>query len=84
MLKLNTFRATEYSKSEIRSIEINTKFSNEELSLLNTQNRCFYRFNKIKIGWIYIWVVRGVMVIVVGSGHDDPSSNPGREWLYFT
>ena len=27
---------------------------------------------------------RGVMVIVVGIGHDDTSSNPGREWLHFT
>ena len=27
---------------------------------------------------------RGVMVIVVGIGHDDTSSNPGRDWLHFT
>ena len=27
---------------------------------------------------------RGVMVIVVGNGHSDSSSNPGREWLHFT
>ena len=27
---------------------------------------------------------RGVMVIVVGSGHGDTSSNPGRDWLHFT
>ena len=26
----------------------------------------------------------GVMVIVVGNGHGDKSSNPGRDWLYFT
>ena len=26
----------------------------------------------------------GVMFIVVGSGHDDSSSNPGRDWLHFT
>ena len=26
----------------------------------------------------------GVMVIVVGIGHDDTSSNPGRDWLHFT
>ena len=26
----------------------------------------------------------GVMVIVVGSGHGDTSSNPGRDWLQFT
>ena len=27
---------------------------------------------------------RGVMVIVVGNGHDDTSSNPGRDGLHFT
>ena len=27
---------------------------------------------------------RGVMVIVVGNGHGDTSSNPGRYWLHFT
>ena len=26
----------------------------------------------------------GVMVIVVGNGHDDTSSNPEWEWLHFT
>ena len=26
----------------------------------------------------------GVMVIVVGNGHCDTSSNPGRDWLHFT
>ena len=25
----------------------------------------------------------GVMVIVAGNGHDDTSSNPGRDWLHF-
>ena len=27
---------------------------------------------------------RGVMVIVVGNGHGDTSSNPGRDLLHFT
>ena len=27
---------------------------------------------------------RGVMVTVVGNGHGDTSSNPGRDWLHFT
>ena len=27
---------------------------------------------------------RGVVVIVVGNGHGDKSSNPGRDWLHFT
>ena len=26
---------------------------------------------------------RGVMVIVVGNGLGDTSSNPGRDWLHF-
>ena len=26
----------------------------------------------------------GVMVIVVGNGHGDTSSNHGRDWLHFT
>ena len=26
----------------------------------------------------------GVMVIVVGIGHSDTSSNPGWDWLHFT
>ena len=26
----------------------------------------------------------GVMVIVVGNGHGDMSSNPGWDWLHFT
>ena len=28
--------------------------------------------------------VRGVMVIVVRNGHDNMSSNPGRDQLHFT
>ena len=27
---------------------------------------------------------RGVMVIVIGNGHGDTSSKPGRDWLHFT
>ena len=26
----------------------------------------------------------GVMVIIVGNGHGDTGSNPGRDWLHFT
>ena len=26
----------------------------------------------------------GVVVIVIGNGHSDTSSNPGRDWLHFT
>ena len=35
--------------------------------------------------WVlYLGGARGVMAIVVGKGHGDSSSNPGREWLHFT
>ena len=27
---------------------------------------------------------KGVMAIVVGNGHGDTSSNPGRDWVHFT
>ena len=27
---------------------------------------------------------RGVIVIVVGNGYDNTSTNPGRDWLHFT
>ena len=35
------------------------------------------------MGYIY-YGARGVMVIVVGNGHGNTSSNPGRDWLHFT
>ena len=35
-------------------------------------------------GVMVIGGARGVMVIVVGNGHGDTSSNPGRDWLHFT
>ena len=33
---------------------------------------------------IYFGGACGVMVIVVGNGHGDTSSNPERDWLHFT
>ena len=39
-------------------------------------------------GWVRIYYsfggARDVMFIVVGNGHGDTSSNPGRDWLHFT
>ena len=35
-------------------------------------------------GQVVIGGARGVMVIIVGNGHGDKSSNPGRGWLHFT
>ena len=36
------------------------------------------------ICYIFMGDARGVMVIVIGNGHGDTSSNPGRDWLHFT
>ena len=33
---------------------------------------------------VIIGSARGVMVIVIGNGHGDTRSNPGRDWLHFT
>ena len=32
----------------------------------------------------YIGSAYGVMVIIIGNGHDDSSSNPRQDWLHFT
>ena len=34
--------------------------------------------------YLHLGGARGVMVIVVGNGHADTSSNPGRDWVHFT
>ena len=38
-------------------------------------------YNETVCLWMTIYgCARGVMVIVVGNGHGDTSSNPGRDW----
>ena len=39
---------------------------------------------KHKLIWCLRRGARDVMVIVVGNGHGDTSSNPGRDWLLFS
>ena len=41
-------------------------------------------FELINVSTLVIGGACGVMVIVVGNGHGDSGSNPGREWLHFT
>ena len=40
--------------------------------------------NQVTYNLFYRAGARGVMVIVVGNGYGDTSSNPGRDWLHFT
>ena len=58
--------------------------------LWNLPTSCYQPFD---LGWLIVWVLcispflggaRGVMVIIIGNGHGDTSSNPGRDWLHFT
>ena len=44
----------------------------------------FPKFRQMNYKNFKIGGARGVMVIVVGNGHNDTSSNPGRDWLHFT
>ena len=52
------------------------------IPLLIKQNvhKSFY-LDSVK--WFQIGGACGVMVIVVGNGHGDTSSNPGRDWFRF-
>ena len=57
-----------------------THLTNKLRDILGTaMHRKLFIYHKISNG-----VARGVMVIVVGNGHGDSSSNPGRDCLQFT
>ena len=49
-----------------------------ELLVLNSHTQNHSTVCKQKIGG-----ARGVMVIIIGNGHGDTSSNPGLDWLHF-
>ena len=53
----------------------------ETLFIINI-NRRDLALNDLQ--WLIWYKNRVVMVIVVGNGHGDTSSNPGRDWLHFT
>ena len=60
-------------------------YCNEHLQLVNK-----YLPLKIYTSYIIYFTVKsfggahGVMVVIVGNGHGDTSSNPGRDWLHFS
>ena len=53
-------------------------------SRLGTTHLDGYVSIKVIVNIYCWWSARGVMVIVVGNGHGDMSSNPGQDWLHFT
>ena len=77
-----------------RNVPVINKKSNQSeidyliVQILMTRTVCAYIYIYI-YGWNPIsrgvlGGARGVMIIVVGNGHGDTSSNPGRDWLHFT
>ena len=51
---------------------------------MNLAKICFILKNKLVYKNQILGGARGVIVTVVGNGHGDSSSNPGRDWLHFT
>ena len=53
--------------------------------LKTLSTKCVYT---LYIFVIYVWRglggAHGVMVIIIGNGHGDTSSNPGWNWWHFT
>ena len=50
----------------------------------HSTEKCSIDWSNITVWYLNCGGTRGVMVIVVGNGHGDRSSNPGRSWLHFT
>ena len=73
----NMMRASSILAGDTRSESIHIRSNNPKLL-----SKCDKSIDNVTNLWF--GSARGVMVIVVGNGHDDSSSNPGRDWLYFT
>ena len=75
-----------YTSAEMQSVY--SKVLANRTSHIQIIKRVTPKKNGLTIEWSYLiklWGgARGVMVIVVGNGHGDTSSNPGRFWLHFT
>ena len=60
-------------------------FSNTGARALTSAERGLFFFTHADVGWLVgFYSICGVMVIVVGNGHGDTSSNPERDWVHFT
>ena len=66
-----------YSLKRLSNFSLNKNIINSTFE--NLKCHCMHKSNHYYRGG-----VRGVMVIVVGNGHGDMSSNPGRDWKHFT
>ena len=62
--------------------EYSSDYDNETVNHIKTEGN-WHKRNTIKArGVTVLGVARSVMVIVVGNGHGDTSSNPGLDWLH--
>ena len=63
---------------------LNVKFTRFLHFQILSLSLSIYRFLSFFLLSLHKFKAHGVMVIVVGNGHGDASSNPGRDWLHFT
>ena len=64
-------------------VEWNVQFLKTAITCLDRKNY----YSLVDYDFFLVWnktVTFGMEVIVVGNGHGDTSSNPGRDWLHFT
>ena len=76
-----------FVQSYIMDLRIPNLYKKVFIPIYSTQgwepNR-YHHFWSVGLGVIVKRGARGIMVIVLGSGHGDTSSNPGRDRLHFT
>ena len=71
---INYEKKETYKNYKSLSAFFNDNNTNDNNDSNNDKTKIIYKLNG---------GARGVMVIVVGNGHGDTSSNPGRDWLDF-
>ena len=67
-----------------RPLKLVVQFTYLCSNITSTENEVNMHKEKIWIGMEINGGTRVVMVIIVGNGHGDTISNPGRDWLHFT
>ena len=55
-----------------------------QILYVSSTDRLFRCITTLQCGETRETLQAGVVVIVVGNGHGDTSSNPERDWLHFT
>ena len=78
LLKIKHVLVAQYVSKKLLIEQIQREFV---LAVIEGERQDIFEDN---ISLFTIYNTQYVMVIVVGNGHGDTSSNPGRGWLHFT